>query len=168
MHRCFLRSFKTWGPMLGKRQEQRALNRRRFLFWLRDIRDAESPPRHVGTQGSLHRGDGWGDSAGNMPSSKKLERWVSTQEEGPGKPLRLGIIRLWALGQDGGASEQVSLEGEPPEGWGKGRAAQEGGITQPIPWESKITFPAVPSPGEEGHSRPTGDMMRFCCICKIL
>ena len=37
-----------------------------------------------------------------MPSSKKLERWVSTQEEGLGKPLRLGIIRPWALGQDEG------------------------------------------------------------------
>lgn len=110
------------------------------------------------------------------PSKRRLERWVSTQEEGPGKPLRLGIIRPWALGRDGEESEQVSLGGEPLRVGGKDKAAQEGGVTwqagpgqcQPIPWESKIAFPAAPSPGEEHHSRPTGDKMRFCCICKIL
>lgn len=164
----FSEKFQDLGPYAGEEAGAEGTQPKTVLVLAKGYTRRREPPRHVGTQGSLHRGDGWGDSAGNMPSSKKLERWVSTQEEGPGKPLRLGIIRLWALGQDGGASEQVSLEGDPPEGWGKGRAAQEGGITQPIPWESKITFPAAPSPGEERHSRPTGDMMRFCCICKIL
>ena len=122
----FSEKFQDLGPYAGEEAGAEGTQPKTVLVLAKGYTRCREHPHHVGTQGSLHRGDGWGDSAGNMPSSKKLERWVSTQEEGPGKLLRLGIIRLRALGQDGGASEQVSLEGDPRRVGGRAGQPRKG------------------------------------------